>query len=180
MSILALTLLCASGVEGAERPVTVQLGGGARMFSRKLALDDDFCSTLRLGLGLTDRITLCLDYVGSSPTRNTTSAIAHVNALRALARVDLLEGGLKPYVIAGAGGVLFNFSDATDTATGTLTAGLGISRGLGDRGVISMEGTADVYAYRSERFDVLGRPTYQSVRSYEPLGTISANLGFRF
>ena len=73
-----------------------------------------------------------------------------------------------------------NFSDAIDASTGTLTAGAGISHDLGAHQVISIEGSADIYASRRQYFDVYGRPVYDSGNIYQPLGTISANLGFRF
>jgi len=177
---LTLFVSHVSPANASDRPITLQVGGGMRIFNDQLGLKNNVCAGFRMDFEVTDRFSLALDYVFSSPTRSASNAIAHISALRGLARVNLLGGSTRPYVIAGAGGVLMNFSDALDAGTGTVTAGVGLSRALGAHHVVSVEGTEDVYASRSQRFDALGRPTYQSKQTYQPLGTISANFGFRF
>jgi hypothetical protein len=164
----------------AERPVTLQAGGGVRLFDPELGFDASPCAGLRLGLGVTNHVSFALDYVFSAPARLSTDRIAYISALRGLARIDFLSGATRPYAIAGVGGVLMNFGDARDYSTGTLTGGLGISRLLGSHHVLAIEGTGDVYATRIEYFDLVGQPLYKGPRTHQAMGTISANLGFRF
>lgn len=133
-----------------------------------------------MGLGVTERLTLALDYVFSAPTRENSNLLANVNALRGLARFDFLTGKTRPYLIAGVGGVLFNFTDARDYSTGTLTVGYGISKRLDPHHVISVEATADVYRNQVENFDVTGRRVSYGPRSYQGMGTISAAIGYQF
>ncbi len=163
-----------------DRPLTLQAGGGMRIFNSQLGLRDNVSLGLRMGLGVTDRLSFALDYVFSAPPRENTDIIAGVSALRGLARFDFLTGSTRPYVIAGVGGVLFNFGDARDYSTGTLTVGYGLSRLLGPHHVISVEATADVYRNRVENFDVAGHLVSRGPRSYQGTGTISANIGYRF
>ncbi len=161
-----------------DRPLTLQVGGGLRTFNSQLGLRENASMGLRMGLGVTDRLSFALDYVFSAPPRENTDIIAGVSALRGLARFDILSGNTRPYVIAGVGGVLFNFGDARDYSTGTLTVGYGLSRRLGSHNVISIEASADVYRARTEEFTLTGSLLSSGPRSYQGLGTITAAVGF--
>ena len=47
------------------------------------------------------------------------------DGLRALARVDLSRGSVRPYAIGGLGGLLFQFRDAPNAGVGTMVLGVG-------------------------------------------------------
>ncbi len=161
------------------RPVTLAFSGGYRIFSRQLGLQNDAAFDLRLGLGVARRASIALDYGLCDPLREVTRQPASVNALRALARVDILEGALRPYVLAGMGGFLINFHDAPDYSEGSLTAGAGIERDLSPRLVLRVEGTADFYRSELITYDAGGNVLTRSARLTNALGTISAGLGVR-
>ena len=173
-------LMAPAPASASERPLTLQAGGGVRIFNSQLALHDNVSLGLRMGLGMTDRLSLALDYVFSSPVRETSNYIAYVSALRGLIRFDLLAGRTRPYLIAGLGGVQFNFNDARDYSTGTLTVGYGLSRRIGPRRTLGLEATADVYRNRVEQFSVTGDLIGYGPRSYQGMGTISASVGIEF
>ena len=110
----------ASASEGdGARPAFVSIMGGWRIFNSQLGLKDDVSAGLRLGLGVAPRVVLMTDFTVSGANRSVGTGTATVHALRALARFDIFGGSTRPYVVTGAGGVLFDFSDAQDYATGT-------------------------------------------------------------
>jgi hypothetical protein len=181
MPALAATLLAeAVPAAASERPITVQVGGGVRSFNRELGLGDDFCAGIRMGLGITDRASIGLDFLYSAPVRISTNRTASISALRAVARLDLLVGATRPYVFGGVGGVSMNFNDAHDSSGGTLTGGLGVSRSIGRSHFVSLEGSADLYASRVEYYDLEGRVIYVGPRTFQALKTVAVNVGVRF
>jgi hypothetical protein len=75
---------------------------------------------------------------------------------------------------------MFNFSDARDYSTGTLTGGLGLSRSIGSSHFVSLEGSVDLYSSRVEYYGLEGQVIYAGPRTFEALKTVTANVGVRF
>ncbi len=163
-----------------ERSITLGVSGGLRVFNSQLGLQNNAAAGLRVGLGVTERLTVSLDYVFSAPVRENTDVIAGVSALRSLLRVDLMAGRTRPYLIAGVGGVMFNFGDARDFSTGTLTGGLGISHRFDRRHSISIEATEDAYRARTEEFTLTGSLLRTGPRTTNGLGTIAGGFAMTF
>src|SRR6267142_5378516 len=61
-----------------ERPITVQLGGGLRFFNHELGLNDDVVTEARMGLGITDRTSLGLDFAYTAAVRPSTNRVANI------------------------------------------------------------------------------------------------------
>jgi hypothetical protein len=163
-----------------DRPASISAGGGYRIFSRQLGLENDAALSLRLGLGLTERLTVSLDYVLSAPIRKATQQSASVSALRALVRYDVWRGPVRPYLIAGAGGFLANFDDSNDFSTGALTLGAGVDRPLGRRSFLTVEASTDLYRSEVVHYDIGGAVLSRSPRTTNALGTLGVSLGTRF
>ncbi len=165
----------------ADRLLTVQLGGGIRTYSsQQLGLEDAANGSLRVGLGMTDRVTVALEGSFSSTNRSSNLAAANAYGMRAIAQVDLLEGATRPYLLAGGGVVAFDFGDAQDTSVGIGTIGGGISRRLGPRTFVALEAAADIYGVREIDFDVYGNATFIGHRRYWHMTTVTLSLGHRF
>lgn len=180
-ALLALLALASAGPAAAgDRPVSVSGGAAWRIFSSQLGLENDAGLSLRLGLGVTDRLEVALDYSLSDPLRKVTQQSASVSALRALARYEVWQGAVRPYVLAGGGGFLVNFNDSSDYSTGALTVGLGIERRLGPSAFLRVEGSADLYRSEVVRYDIGGNVESRAPRTTNALGTFSASLGTRF
>src|SRR6185295_7912679 len=126
-----------------DRSVTIQPDAGVRFFNSDVGLGTTASMGIRMDLGITDRFSLGIDYLFSSPTRTNTERLANVDALRALARFDLLSGSTRPFVEVGIGGLRFNFTDAVDYSASAGTLGVGVSHRLGRHHVIQLEGSGD-------------------------------------
>lgn len=168
----------ASGDSG--RPASLVLSGGYRIFNHQLGLQNDAALGVRVGLGVAPRFQLAIDYVLSDPLRASTHKPSSVSALRALARYDVLPGATRAYVVAGAGGLLVNFTDAPDYSTGALTAGVGLERHLTPRMILRLEGTADLYRAEIVAYDPGGAELSRSARLTDALAAISAGIGVEF
>jgi len=185
MPVLALALLTsASPARGDEddagRKATVSILGGWRMFNSQLGLENNASAGLRLGLDAAPRIALLTDFGVSSATRKAGTGDASVYALRALARFDILGGRTRPYILTGLGGLLFDFSDAQDYATGTLTTGYGIERRVGRSGRAVLEGDLELYRNRTVLYGPTGQEISRSRKVTQGLGTFALGLGFAF
>lgn len=163
-----------------DRPVSADAGGAYRIFSRQLGLENDAGLSLRLGLGVTERLTIALDYALSVPLRKETGQSASVSALRALARYVVWRGPVSPYVIAGGGGFLVNFQDSNDYSTGEITVGAGAERALGGRAFLRLEASADLYRSEVVRYDLGGNVLSRAPRTTNALGSLGVALGTRF
>jgi len=176
LALLPSPRLCAA----AERPITIQVGAGPRIYNQELGLNSDLGAGIRLGLGVSERASIALDFLYTPTNRTTSDQISIITSLRALARMDLLRGPIRPYVLAGAGGVMMNFSDARDVSAGTLTGGLGISRSIGRDHFVSIEGTLDFYSSRVQYYDLEGAVIYDGPQTIETLKMVTVNVGTRF
>jgi opacity protein-like surface antigen len=177
-----LFLLVGTAAAGAEsaRPFSVGLHAGVRLFEEDLDLEDDVAFGLRAGLGACERFTVLLDFVQSSPARITTGAQASVSALRGLTQTRLLLGTVQPYLLAGLGGVLFNFDDTSDTAVGALTFGGGIEMRLGSRASLYGEGSADLYRARSVAYSPEGEVLSSTERDTQTAWTVLTGFQVEF
>jgi len=185
MPILASALLASASPargdeEDAGRKVTVSILGGWRMFNTQLGLENDASAGLRLGLDVAPRISLLTDFSASSATRKAGTGDAIVYSMRALARFDILAGRTRPYILTGLGGLLFDFSDAQDYATGTLTTGYGIERRFGRSGRVALEGDLDLYRNRTVLYGPTGQEISRSRKVTQGLGAVALGLGFSF
>ena len=54
----------------ANRPITVQVGGGPRIYNQELGLNSDLGADIRLGLGVSDRASVAFDFL-YTPTNGT-------------------------------------------------------------------------------------------------------------
>ncbi len=183
--VLAAALLAApapalADAAGAARAVTLSISGGYRIFSHQLALQNDAALGARIGLKVVPRLQVALDYVLSDPLRKSTGKPASVSALRALVRFDALSGDTRAYLIAGAGGLLVNFTDSADYSTGALTAGVGVERRLAPNITLRLEGTSDLYRTEAVTYGPGGAEISRSTRVTNALGALAAGLGVEF
>lgn len=162
------------------RPIQLALTVGVRTFPEELSLDDTFSFGGRLGIGIDDRWGLILDFVACHTTRNTTAAVTYVDALRGLGRYNIATGRIRPYLLAGAGGVWFIFHDASTTAGGTLTLGGGADYRIASRARIFLEASTDLYSQEEVVYSAQGDPIYVGPASTETLGTVSLGIGVEF
>lgn len=182
---LALFVLAGSGavlpaLAAAERPLVVAPCAGFRSFEDDLDLEDEVSIGARFGVRTSERITVLLDYVHTVPARETTGELAYITGLRSLAQVRLLTGPLRPYVLAGVGGVLFNFSDANDTAGGTLTLGGGVELKPWSRTAVFAEGSVDLYRSREVIYSSTGEELSSGPRRTNQILGIAAGVSVEF
>jgi len=170
----------AASVGAGARPALVSIVGGWRIFSSQLGLRDDASAGLRLGLGVAPRVVLMTDFTVSGANRSVGTGTATVHALRMLARFDILGGSTRPYVVTGAGGVLFDFNDAQDYATGTLTMGYGLEHRFAGSPRVMLEGDLDLYRNRTIVYSSTGQELRRSPKTTQGLGTIALGLVFGF
>jgi hypothetical protein len=181
-------LLLTAGASAAEtaptdypqRPFLIALTAGVRSFEQKLDLGSEVAVGLRAGAGVNDRVTFLLEYVHTAPARKTTGATAHVSAVRGLAQVRLLRSAVRPYLLAGVGGILFNFEDAVDTAAGTVTFGGGIEFEAWKHVSLFAEGYADIYRARSVTYTSTGEVLTSTERSTDTVGAGMAGIAVEF
>lgn len=153
---------------------------GVRTFESKLDLETEAAIGLRLGAGVNDRVTVWMDAVHSVPARKTTGRLAYVTALRGLAQIRFTHGTVRPYLLAGVGGVLFNFSDANDTAAGEVTVGGGVEYRASPRVQLFAEWSGDFYRARTVVYGSTGNEISSSPRSTDAATTIAAGLAVGF
>jgi opacity protein-like surface antigen len=180
VSLLFLLVGTAAARAESARPFSVGLHAGVRLFEEDLDLEDDVAFGLRAGLGACERFTVLLDFVQSSPARITTGAQASVSALRGLTQTRLLLGTVQPYLLAGLGGVLFNFDDTSDTAVGAVTFGGGIEMRLGTRASLYGEGSADLYRARSVSYSPEGEVLSSTERDTQTAWTVLTGFQVEF
>ena len=169
-----------NAAEEPQRPVTFAATGGVRLFNEDLDLKDDASFGARLGIQVSDRWGLILDFVASHPIRRSTGQEAPIDALRALARANILTGKVRPYAIAGIGGILFFFNDAGDSAEGAMTFGGGVDVQVTRRMFAYLEGSTDIYRADGVVYTPTGVVYQTQPRKTETLGTISIGIGLEF
>jgi hypothetical protein len=165
----------------AEPSFELGMAAGMRWFGDNVSLEEDASLSLRMGLRTGSVFTLWTDLNRSEPKGKYSRNPALVTGLRMLGQVDLrTEGVVRPYLLAGVGGLLFDFTDRTDAAFGTLTAGGGVGFTVGTRTRLFLEGTADFFWADENRYDVTGRPLNPTDRYGESSLMASAGLSVRF
>ncbi|MGE5180357.1 MAG: outer membrane beta-barrel protein [Bacteroidota bacterium] len=166
----------ASTACASDRPIQVGLGTGSRSFENRLDLTTEAGVGLRLGLGLNRNVTLLLDAIQATPTRKTTNQLARVTALRSLIQVGYSVGPVRPYIVGGAGGILFDFNDTADAAGGAFTGGLGIEWRVARQIAVFGEGSIDWYRSRTVLYGVNGEELSSSPRTTDQARTIEAGV----
>jgi hypothetical protein len=175
--------MCAHTSESAadqHRPFTAAFAGGIRLFDEDLGLEEDPSIGARIGLGMSPRWSVLLDFVASHPVRTVSGSMAAVDALRALARVNILREKVRPYAMAGIGGILFDFDDAPSSGRGAITLGVGVDLRIAKSAFAYLEGSADGYQSEIVIYDLTGRPYLSEPRETHILGTISLGIGAEF
>lgn len=181
----ALFVLAAIGVAvprpaSAERTLVVAPVVGLRSFDDDLDLDSEASIGFRFGMRTSERVSVLVDYVHSVPARETTGQLAYITGLRSLAQVRLLTGTMRPYLIAGVGGVLFNFSDANDTAGGAITLGGGLEVKPWSRTAVFAEGSVDLYRSREVIYSTTGEELSVGPRRTQRTVGIAAGVSVEF
>lgn len=180
----ALFAACPLSVARADdyppRPVHAALTGGVRTFEKRLDLNTDIAVGLRVGMGLSRRTSFLIDAVHTTPVRKTTGRLAHITGLRALVQYRLLTSDVRPYLLAGVGGILFDFDDTYDTATGALTGGGGIEFRVARQVQVFGEASADFYRDRSVIYSALGAVVSSGERRTDTAGTFLAGITVSF
>lgn len=174
-------LLTHPGRALAERSLELGTTAGMRWFSESVSLDEDLSLSLRLGIRTGSIFTLWIDLSQTHPEGKYSRETSLVSSLRALGQVDLrTTGPVRPYLLAGVGGLVFDFGDRTDAAFGTLTAGGGVGVMVGERTRLFLEGTADFFWADETRYDVTGRPINTTDRYGESSLMASAGMSVGF
>ena len=181
-AILACGALFVPGLAlaGTDRPLLAAVMAGARSFDSEVGLESEASFGARFGMGLSNRFTVWIDALTSRPTRTATAETANVTALRALGQAHLLTGKVRPYVLVGGGGLIFNFEDAFDTAGGIATVGGGIDWRFTRRALLFAEGTADLYRARMVTYSSTGQEVSSSPRETQTATAVSAGIAVEF
>jgi len=182
VAILASGALLGPSVGRAEtdRPLLAAVTAGIRSFDSEVGLKSEAAFGARFGMGVSDRFTVWIDALTSRPTRTASTEAANVTALRALAQAHLLTGSVRPYIVIGGGGLIFNFEDAFDTAGGILTAGGGVDWRFARRALLFAEGTADLYRTRMVTYSPTGQEVSSSPRETQTATAVSAGIAVEF
>jgi len=184
--LAALTLAIVLGVapgaaaRAAEWRPSVALTGGFRLFGDELDLREHWSYGGRVGLSDPSRTTLYLDYLECRTWRNATARHSEIFALRALVRFDILKSTVRPYVIAGFGGMMLQFDDAPNAGVGAFTYGGGAEARLGDRWSIFAEGTFDTYTAERVTYTPGGTVYGRTYRGTFSMNSLIAGLSARF
>ena len=150
---------------------------GVRFYGENISVEDDLYGSLRLGLRTGSRFTLWTEVIHGEPSGTYSRERAYITGLRMLGQLDLrTRGAVRPYVLAGVGGVYFNFGDRFDASFGTITGGAGVHVRTGARTGIFAEGSVDVLRAREARYSLTGYPIYAG-RSYtESIAAVSLGV----
>jgi Outer membrane protein beta-barrel domain len=179
-SVAVVSFTAGSAAAYPERAMQVGLTGGARSFETGLDLETDVAFGLRVGMALHPRVSVLLDYLGTSPARETTGKTAHVSGLRALVQYRLLTGTVRPYAMLGVGGILFDFDDTYDTAEGTLSGGAGVEINVAEQIHLFGEASAEFYRFRNVLYGTTGEELSSSERSTEHVDTFLVGVSASF
>ncbi|HEX7077448.1 MAG TPA: hypothetical protein VF363_03415 [Candidatus Eisenbacteria bacterium] len=163
-----------------ERPAIIGITIGARLFTKELELGNDFAFGGRVGLGLSRRWALLLDFVAAHTYREPTGKAAYVDALRVLGRANLLTGRFRPYVLAGPGGLLFLLNDTPTTAGGAATFGLGADYRLAPQTFGFVESSIDLYSQQDITYSLDGSVSFVGPNRARTLGAVIAGIGVEF
>lgn len=161
------------------RPVLSPVGSW-RFFSDEMSLRSEWGYGARFGLESSSRFSLFIDYVECKTWRRVSSRSAEVMALRALARVDLGRGSVRPYAIGGLGGLLFQFRDAPNAGVGTMVLGVGAEARFAEGWRVFGEGSLDHFYYEPVLYSATGIPYSTGQRGADVIGTASIGIGRAF
>jgi len=164
----------------AERTLVAAPVVGIRSFESKLDLEDEAAIGFRLGMTTGDRVTVLVDYLHTAPVRTATGQRSHITGLRTLAEINVLTGSVRPYVLAGFGGVLFDFADANDTGSAAGTIGLGLGFKPWHRTSLFLEGSLDFYRSQEVIFSPTGSALFLGPRSTDQITTLEAGAALEF
>ena len=179
--ILALFLLAASPATAqSDRPISVAPTIGYRNFDSELDLNGEITAGLRFGVDASPKFGILMDYVYTSPSRESSGGSANVHAMRALAKYRLLTSSVRPYLLAGVGGLLFDFEDTFDTASFTLSLGGGAEYRLGSRASLFAEASADGYRARTVTYSSTGEELESTERETQAVMTATAGIAVEF
>ncbi len=153
---------------------------GTRWFDSKLDLQSEVSLGLRLGMVLDTRFSLLMDFVQSDPSRKTTGDPARVSSLRVLAQCRPIAARIRPYLLGGFGGVLFNFEDTNDTAGGTASVGGGLEFAASKRARLFAEYSAEFYRMRNVSYSPTGEVISTTERTTDAIQSISAGVSVGF
>lgn len=180
IAILLMAYGRSAGAQEQQRPVTFAVTSGARFFNEDLDLTTDVSFGARLGIGLSDRWGVLLDFLASHPVRESTQELAPIDALRALARANILTGKVRPYAMAGIGGIIFFFNDAANAAEGAVTFGAGVDFRIARKALLYVEASEDLYRPDGVVYTPTGIVYQTQPRKTERLGAVSIGIGLEF
>jgi opacity protein-like surface antigen len=177
---LLLMALAVPGRADAARDLVAAPEVGVRWWESKLDLGTEASIGVRLGMNTGDRVSVLMDYVHTEPARQTTGELARISSLRTLAQVRILTGEWRPYVIAGLGGLLFDFNDTSDTAEGALTAGAGLEVKPWSRAALFAEGSFDFYRQREAFYSTTGNLVSAGKRTTDHVTSVQLGASLEF
>ena len=163
-----------------DREFTVAPTAGATWFDQKLDFECEASFGFRFGMEADRRFSILMDFAQVDPARKTTGKSARVSSLRALGQCRILTGSIRPYLMGGFGGVLFNFDDANDTAGGTASAGAGVEYSAWKRTKIFAEYSAAFYRMRSVTYSSTGSVLSTGERTTDALQSVAAGVSVGF
>ena len=163
-----------------DREFTIAPTAGATWFDQKLDFECEASFGFRFGMEADRRFSVLMDFAQTDPARKTTGRSARVSSLRALGQCRLLTGNLRPYLMGGFGGVLFNFDDANDAAGGTASAGAGVEYAAWKRTKLFAEYSAAFYRTRSVTYSSTGSVLSTGERATDALQSVAAGVSVGF
>jgi hypothetical protein len=170
----------AATAAASDRHITFAPVVGARWFEGDLDLETDIAFGARLGMELSPRWGMFFDFVASHPVRTSTGREVVIDAMRVLARANLMTGRTRPYLQAGVGGGMFLYPDAPNTAEGMLTVGAGVDRRIGGSITLFLEASADAFRSETVVYTPTGGEFLVEPRQTYTLGTLGMGLSFEF
>lgn len=176
--VLGLFLPTSVRADARTKPHSAMLGLtiGIRTFDDNTGLGDDFSFGGRGGLNLGPRIAIIADFVASHPSRDSATPAVYVDAFRMLVRYNIVTGTLRPYVLAGGGGVFFLFHDAPTRSMPAWTGGLGADYQIAPKTRAFVELSGDRYSEQDVSYDLEGTPVFTGDEQTRSLSTLS--VGF--
>jgi len=174
---LALFLPASVRAEGVtSHSGVVGLAIGLRGFDDSSSLGDDFSFGGRAGLNLGSRLSVLADFLASHPSRNSATPAVYVDALRMLVRYNIREGSLRPYVLAGAGGLFFLYHDTPTRSMRAWTGGLGVDYRIAPETRAFFELSRDLYSEQDVSYDSDGTPAFAGEEQTRSMSAVS--IGF--
>lgn len=163
-----------------DREFTVAPGAGATWFDNKLDLGGEVSFALRFGMEANHRFSVLMDFAQVDPARKTTGKSARVSSLRALGQCRILTGTIRPYLVGGFGGLLFNFDDANDTGGGAASVGGGVEYAGWKRAKLFAEYSAQFYRMRTVTYSSTGSVLSSGERTTDALQSVTAGVSVGF